>query len=130
MATNDFNPSATPPHLGPTVSNPIFRSRPVRIATSGALADDATYPVVLAEDGDASGIYLCYDASDPSDAAFFSVTASGTTVSAIDIGPAWGSHTWDDADTDTKLCFYINSGVATLKNRSGSAATLLIQRVS
>lgn len=130
MANSDFNPSASAPYLGPTVSHPIFRSSPSRIATSGVLADDATYALNLADDGDASGLYICYDLTDPSDAAFFSVTASGTTVSAIDLGPAWGSHTWDDADTDAKLCFYVSSGVATLKNRSGSSAVLLIQRIS
>jgi len=102
---------------------------PIRSWTTDELADDATYALNLADDGDASGIYLCWDASDPSDAAFFSVTASGTTVSAIDIGPAWGSHTWDDADTDAKLCLYVDSSVATLKNRSGSAATLVIARI-
>lgn len=129
MATSDFNPSSGQGYAGPTVSHKVFRSSPIRSWTTDELADDATYALNLADDGDASGIYLCWDASDPSDAAFFSVTASGTTVSAIDIGPAWGSHTWDDADTDAKLCLYVDSSVATLKNRSGSAATLVIARI-
>jgi len=130
MANSDFNPSDGAGYAGPTVSHKVFRQTPIRSWTTEELADDATFALNLAEDGDATGIYLCWDASDPSDAAFFSVTASGTTVSAIDIGPSWASHTWDDADTDDKLCFYVNSNVATLKNRSGSAATLVIARIA
>lgn len=129
MANQDNNPASSANVVGPEVSHPIFRSSPLRGHSSGALADDATFALALADDGDASGFYLAWDASDPSDAAFFSITATGTTVSAIDLGPAWGSHTWDDADTDTKLCLFVDSGVATLKNRSGSAAVLNIARI-
>tara|TARA_R110002012_G_scaffold21589_7_gene75240 strand:+ start:1787 stop:2179 length:393 start_codon:yes stop_codon:yes gene_type:complete len=130
MATNDNNPASTINVTGPTVSHPLFRSAPIRGHSTGELADDATFALNLDDDGDASGFYLCWNSADPSDAALFSITASGSTVSAVDIGPAWGSHTWDDADTDVKLCLFEDSGVATLKNRSGGALTLVIARIA
>jgi hypothetical protein len=129
MSTESNNPAAQVNVIGPSVEHPVFRGSAVRGWTSGALADDATYSLG-SPSTQAAGFYLCWDISDPSDAALFSVTTASGAVTAVDIGPAWGSHTWDDADTDTKLCFYVSSGELILKNRSGSAATLAIAKLA
>jgi len=129
MATNSNNPAGQVNVPGPSVDHPLFRGSALRGWTSGSLADDATYS--LGSPGDqAAGFYLAWDLADPSDAALFSVTTASGAVTAVDIGPAFASHTWDDADTDVKLCFYVSSGELILKNRSGSAATLAIAKIA
>lgn len=129
MATESNNPATQINVPGPSVDHPIFRSSPTRGYYTGELADDATYS--LGSPGDqAAGVYLCWDTGDPDDAAFFVVAASSGAVTSVNIGPSWASHTWDDADTDTNLCFYVSSGELILKNRSGSAATLAIVRLA
>jgi len=74
---------------------------------------------------DKAGLYFCYDVADQDDAAFFVVTSS-----TVHIGPSFASHTWDDADTDTKLCLYTDSTDLLLKNRSGGPASLAIIRIA
>jgi len=129
MSTDGFNPAQSINVPSDGVDHPLFRNLgPVRGFTSPLLADDATYS--LGSPGDlASGFYLAWDVADPSDAALFSVTTASGAVTAVDIGPSWGSHTWDDADTDAKMCFYVSSGELILKNRSGSGdVTLAVAR--
>lgn len=128
MATNQNNPALQVNVVGPSVEHPIFRGSPIRGWATAELADDATYSLGTPGD-DAEGFYLCWDVNDPSDAALFSVTTASGAVTAVDLGPAWASHTWDDADTDAKFCFYVSTGELILKNRSGSADTLAIARL-
>lgn len=109
---------------GPTVDLKIFRSSPTRGHFTAALADDATYNLG-AMGADKAGLYFCYDVADQDDAAFFVVTSS-----SVHIGPSFASHTWDDADTDVKLCLYTDATDLLLKNRSGSAASLAIVRIA
>ena len=124
---NDFsNPAANPHTTGPTVSHPAFRTSPARSWRTPALADDGTYTVALADDGDANGLYFCYDEADPTDGALFAVRSTGTTINAIaEVADAAGTHTWADADTDTDYCFFVSGGEAVLKNRSGDADVVL-----
>lgn len=123
MATTTNNPAQFDVP-SPTTGLKIFRSSPTRGHFTAALADDATY--TLGDIGtDKAGLYFCYDVADQDDAAFFVVTATG-----VHIGPSFASHTWDDADTDVKLCLYVDTGVLYLKNRSGSAASLGIVRIA
>lgn len=109
---------------GPSVDLKIFRSSPTRGHFTAALADAATYNLG-AIDADKAGLYFCYDAADQDDAAFFVVTAT-----TVHIGPSFASHTWDDADSATKLCFYTTGGNLLVKNNSGGAASLGIIRVA
>lgn len=130
MSSDGFQPAQSINVPSDGVDHPLFRNLGVlRGFTTPVLADDGTYS--LGSPGNlAAGIYMAWDVSDPSDAAFFSVTTASGAVTAVDIGPAWASHTWDDADTDNKMCFYVSSGELILKNRSGSGdVTLAIARV-
>lgn len=129
MSTSSNNPAGQVNVVGPTAEHPLFRGSALRGWTTGALADDATYSLGSPGDGGA-GFYLCWDITDPSDAAIFSVTVASGAVTAVDIGPSWGSHTWDDADTDVKFCFYVSSGELILKNRSGNTDTLAIAKLA
>ena len=130
MTTEAYHPAQTINVPSDGVDHPLFRNLGVlRGYTTPVLADDGTYSLGKPT-GNAEGFYLAWDVADPSNVALFSVTSASGTVTAVDIGPSWTSHTWDDADTDLKMCFYVSAGELFLKNRSGSGGvTLAIARI-
>lgn len=118
MATQDFNPHNPAVFYG-TTEHPALRSEFNKVYTTGALIDDATYVIGAATSG--VGFYRCWDSEDLTNAAEFSVDADGTVTLVV---PIWTGAVWVAADTDTKLCFFSDSGTLTVKNRSGGTLTL------
>ena len=119
MATNQNNPASTPNLAGPSQNHQVLRSSPVRKYSTGVLADDATF--TLGATADAKGFYRCWDSADLTNVGQFSVDADSTVTLEV---PIVTGSVWVAADTDTKLCFFDDSGVLTVKNRSGGALTL------
>ncbi len=119
MSTDQNNPAAQANIVGPSQDHQSLRSDPIRSYSTGSLADDATF--TLGATANAVGFWRCWNSADLTDAAEFSVDADGTVTLVV---PIWTGATWVAADTDTKLCFFDDSDVLTIKNRSGGALTL------
>lgn len=121
MPLLDFNPAGAA-NVGPSLDHPSLRRSPLRVHTTGVLANDATF--IIGDTSKAEGFWKCWDAAVPANSANFSVKSDSTVTLVI---PIETGGNWAASDSATDLCFWDDSGVLTITNNQSSATIYFVR---